>query len=186
MQGSALCMICYFLNVGHKKRAWEVLFQCWSDAEVWVLLTVMLHLAVKQNKSTLAVFTCLLEIKDLCCSPAAPLNEQWLNKRASDNPCSGLVLVLLYPALIAWNSSWAMRAEEDPCSCILKLPDQVFNRGCSDQANWEAHLASCLLSASPVTIWFSHPAECDNPNVRFQARGTNLFQYQNSFSAFSV
>uniref|UniRef100_A0A8C9MGB8 non-specific serine/threonine protein kinase n=1 Tax=Serinus canaria TaxID=9135 RepID=A0A8C9MGB8_SERCA len=90
----------------------------------------MLHLAVKaKHRSTLAVFTCLLEVKDLCCSLAAALNEQWLNKRASDSPCSGLVLVLLYPALITWNSSCAMRAEEDPCNCFLKLPGQVFNRG---------------------------------------------------------
>lgn len=85
------------------------------------------------------------------------------------------VLVLLFPALIAWNFSCAMRTEKDPYNCILKLPEQDFNRGYwYDQANQEARLAFCLLSASPVTIWFSHLAECDNPNERFQARGTDL------------
>lgn len=45
------------------------------------------------------------------------------------------VRVLLFPALIDWNYSCAMRTEKDPCNRILKLPDQDFNRGNSDQAN---------------------------------------------------
>lgn len=46
------------------------------------------------------------------------------------------VLVLLFPALIDWNFSCAMRTEKDPCNSILKLPDQDFNRGYwYDQAN---------------------------------------------------
>lgn len=38
--GSVLCMICYILNIGHKNRAWKVLCQHWSDADVSVLLTM--------------------------------------------------------------------------------------------------------------------------------------------------